>query len=336
MPRWLRLVLRFDVAIAVALAIAGAWWWVLERPLPLPVAPYPFEVRAGASLRQVARDLTAKDIVPAEFVLVALARWRGVDRAIKAGNYEFPAGVTLPQLLATLTQGDPRQVALTVVEGTTFADLRRALREDSDVANTVLDLPEAELMRRLGIDGDARSPEGWFYPDTYYFVRSAPDVTVLKRAYRLMRSRLDAAWADRLPDLPLKTPYEALILASIVEMETGRAADRPLIASVFINRLRQGMRLQTDPTVIYGMGERFDGNLRRRDLETDTPYNTYTRDGLPPTPIALPGQASLEAVTRPPQTPYLYFVSRGDGTSEFSSTLADHNRAVAKYQRSAR
>ncbi len=182
----------------------------------------------------------------------------------------------------------------------------------------------------MGLPGS--SVEGWFFPDTYFFATGSSDFDVLARAYRLMRSRLDDAWSKRASDLPLKDPYEALILASIVEKETGSAADRPLIASVFVNRLRLGMRLQSDPTVIYGLGARFDGNLRKRDLETDTPYNTYTRDGLPPTPIALPGQASLEAATRPPKTAYLYFVARGDGTSEFSTNLADHNRAVAKFQ----
>jgi UPF0755 protein len=333
--RWLRLVAHAVVlaVLCAAAAVGGAWWW-LGRPLPLPSSPYAFEVRAGASLRHVARELAAAGIVPGELPLVALARLRGVDRTIKAGSYEVESGVTLPELLDKLTQGDALQTSLTVVEGATFADLKRALRNDPAVASTLLDLPDAELLRRLG--GEGTSAEGWFFPDTYFFVHGSTDAAVLARAHRLMRARLDAAWASRAPDLPLKDPYEALILASIVEKETGRGADRPLIASVFLNRLRIGMRLQTDPTVIYGLGERFDGNLRKRDLEADTPYNTYTRDGLPPTPIALPGQASLEAVTRPPKTPYLYFVARGDGTTEFSSNLADHNRAVAKYQRGGR
>jgi UPF0755 protein len=191
-------------------------------------------------------------------------------------------------------------------------------------------MPAAELAQRIGVAGP--SLEGWFFPDTYHFAAGSSDLALLTRAYRLMRTRLDAAWARRASELPLKDAYEALILASIVEKETGRGADRPLIASVFVNRLRLGMRLQSDPTVIYGLGARFDGNLRRRDLEADTAYNTYTRDGLPPTPIALPGQASLDAVANPPKTAYLYFVSRGDGTSEFSANLAEHNRAVAKFQ----
>jgi peptidoglycan lytic transglycosylase G len=223
---------------------------------------------------------------------------------------------------------------LTIVEGSTFGDLKAALAVDASVTRQAAPLSDAELMMKLGAPGS--SPEGWFFPDTYYYATGASDLAVLARAHRLMRERLDAAWAKRAPELPLRNAYEALILASIVEKETGRSTDRPLIASVFVNRLRAGMRLQSDPTVIYGMGKRFDGNLHKRDLEADTPYNTYVRDGLPPTPIALPGQASLDAVTNPPPTPYLYFVSRGDGTSEFSANLADHNRAVAKFQKGTR
>jgi UPF0755 protein len=316
-----------------AAGIAGITWW-LAQPLSLPQSPYAFDVRAGASLRTVARDLTAAGIVADERVLVALARWRGVDRTIKAGNYEIVTGITLPQLLDRLTQGDVTQMALTVVEGSTFAELKAALAASPGIAKTVLDLPADELMAKLGAPGT--QPEGWFFPDTYFFAAGSPDVAVLGRAYRLMQARLDAAWAKRAPDLPLRTPYEVLILASIVEKETGREADRPLIASVFVTRLRRGMRLQTDPTVIYGLGPAFDGNLRRRDLDADTPFNTYTRDGLPPTPIALPSQAAIDAVVDPPQTDYLYFVARGDGTSQFSKNLADHNRAVAKFQKGGR
>jgi len=335
MPRPFRLIARIGVllAIAVACVVAATAWW-LRQPLPLPASPYAFEVKPGASLRAVARDLAAAGIVPGELPLVVLARYRGVDRAIKAGNYEVAVGITLPQLLDRLTEGDVTQTSLTLVEGATFADLKRALAADADVAKTVLDLPDAELMKRL--DAAGGNPEGWFFPDTYYFVSGSSDAALLARSYRLMRARLDAAWSKRAADLPLKDPYQALILASIVEKETGRDADRPLIASVFVNRLKIGMRLQTDPTVIYGLGDRFDGSLRKRDLEIDTPYNTYTRDGLPPTPIASPGQASLDAATNPPKTAYLYFVARGDGTSEFSTNLADHNRAVAKYRRGQR
>ena len=266
--------------------------------------------------------------------MVALARAKGVDRVIKAGSYEVETGITLPQLLSQLTQGDVMHSSLTIVEGTTVAELKRLLADTPELAHTVIELPDAELLAKVGIV--EASAEGLFFPDTYFFATGSSDVALLKRARRALAERLDAAWQKRAPDLPFATPYDALILASIVEKETGRASDRGTIASVFVNRLKLGMRLQTDPTVIYGLGANFDGNLRKRDLDTDTPYNTYTRDGLPPTPIALPSQASLDAVLNPPPTPYLYFVSRGDGTSEFSASLADHNRAVSKYQKGGR
>jgi len=309
-------------------------WWYLRQPLPVPQDGYTFDVHSGETLKSVARGLEAAGVLRDQRALVALARWHGVDRMIKAGNYEVPAGTTLSGLLARLTEGDVTQVGITIVEGITFADLKRALAEDTRVTKTVLDLPESELMAKLG--GSDGLAEGWFFPDTYYFSKGSTDLVLLRRAHALMRSHLDAAWQKRASDLPLKTPYEVLILASIVEKETGRPADRPLVASVFVNRLRLGMRLQTDPTVIYGLRERFDGNLRKRDLENDTAYNTYTRTGLPPTPIALPSQASLDAVVNPPHTDYLYFVARGDGSSEFSKNLPDHTRAVARFQKNGR
>ena len=327
--RILRLLLLL-VAAAVVGATALAYSWY-RTPLALPATPFDLEVRTGASLSAVARDLASRGVLPHPLALVALARYRGVDRAIKAGSYELETGVTLPDLLAKLTQGDVTQTAITLVEGATFADVKRALRDDADIRRTVVDLPDAEALAKLGIA--EASAEGLFFPDTYFLAKGSTDAALLKRARAAMVERLAAAWDRRAPDLPLATPYEALILASIVEKETGRAADRPLIASVFVNRLKRGMRLQTDPTVIYGIGDRFDGNLRKRDLDADTPWNTYTRDGLPPTPIALPSQASLDAATRPPATAFLYFVARGDGTSEFSPSLAEHNRAVSKYQR---
>jgi UPF0755 protein len=329
-------VLRFAaVLLALAAGVAGVFAWsVLTRPLPLPQSPFEFEVRGGASLGSVARDLGAAGVLPQPWALRLLARWKGQDRAIKAGSYEIESPVTLPQLLSTLTEGDVTQSAFVIVEGATFADVRKAMRASSSLRNTVLDLNDAELMAKLGAPGT--SPEGAFHPDTYFFAPGNADVAVLKRALHAHQARLAAAWARRAPDVPLKSPAEALVLASIVEKETGRAADRPLIASVFVNRLRKGMRLQTDPTVIYGMGERFDGNLRKRDLEADTPWNTYTRDGLPPTPIAMPSQASLDAVVNPPATEFLYFVARGDGSSQFSTNLAEHNRAVSKFQKGGR
>jgi len=327
----LRLLARVVVVLAVAAAgTAGAIGWWMQQPLPLPTSPFAFDVKPGASLRSVASELAGAGVLPIGFPLVALARYRAVDRSIKAGNYEIAAGITLPRLLDKLTQGDVTQTAQTVIEGSTFAELAAALKANPAIVKTVPDLPEAELARRVGLPGT--SVEGWFFPDTYFFAAGSPDLALLVRAHRLMRQRLDAAWERRAPDTPLKDSYAALILASIVEKETARAADRPLIASVFVNRLRLGMPLQSDPTVIYGLGAKFDGNLRRRDLEADTAYNTYTRGGLPPTPIALPGQASLDAVVNPPKSSYLYFVARGDGTSEFSANLPDHNRAVARFQ----
>ncbi len=322
------------LAVAILLCAAGAVgfaWWTLEKPLVLPQSPFEFDVRPGMSLSAVAHELQAANVLPQSWPLIALARVQGVDRAIKAGSYEIETGITLRQLLGRLTQGDATQTSFAIIEGSTFAQVRRALRDGGQVRNTVLDLPDAELMARLGSPG--QGAEGRFFPDTYHFAAGSNDVAVLRRAHDAMSGRLAAAWEKRADGLPLASPDEALILASIVEKETGRPVDRPLIASVFINRLKQGMRLQTDPTVIYGMGDTFDGNLRRRDLETDTPWNTYTRDGLPPTPIALPSQASLDAVLHPPPTDYLYFVARGDGSSQFSSNLADHNRAVAKFQK---
>ncbi|HZQ62746.1 MAG TPA: endolytic transglycosylase MltG [Casimicrobiaceae bacterium] len=335
MRRGIRLLLAFLLIALVAVGAAAAYarWW-LAQALPVPAQGFTFDVRPGASLRSVANDLELAGVLRDPRVLVALARWKGVDRSIKAGNYEVPAGTTLPELLARLTEGDVTQSGLTIIEGSTFADLKRALAQNPRVAKTVLELPDAELMARLG--AQEKVAEGWFFPDTYFFSSGSTDVALLRRAHELMRRHLDASWAKRAPDLPLKTPYEALILASIVEKETGRPADRPLVASVFVNRLRLGMPLQTDPTVIYGIGERFDGNLHKRDLTTDTAYNTYTRAGLPPSPIALPGQASLDAVVNPPRTEYLYFVARGDGSSEFSKSLADHTRAVARFQKGGR
>ncbi len=331
MRRVLLSLLLLLAVLAVAFGAGSRW---LARPLPLPGPTWSFDVRPGASLAAVARDLEAAAVVPDARILVALARWRGVDRSIKAGNYEIAQGITLPRLLDKLTQGDVTQTSLTVVEGSTYAQLRAALAAHPGIMRPAEPLTDAELARKLDLPGG--SLEGWFFPDTYFFVAGSGELALLRRAHALMRDRLDAAWRARAPDLPLKDPYEALILASIVEKETGRDADRALIAAVFVNRLRLGMRLQADPAVIYGMGARFDGNLRKRDLEADSPYNTYTRGGLPPTPIALPGLRSLAAATQPPRTSDLYFVARGDGSSEFSASLGDHNRAVAKFQKGGR
>jgi UPF0755 protein len=326
------LIIVTALAAAASVALFALSWY--RQPLPLPRSPFEFEVRAGAPLTTVARTLRDAGVIPHPYALTLLARAKGVDRAIKAGSYELESGITLAELLAKLTQGDVTQTAVTIVEGTTFAEVRRALRATPEVGHEAAGLPDAELLQRMG--AVETSPEGILFPDTYFLATGSSDLALLRRAYRSLHARLDAAWARRAPDLPFASPYEALILASIVEKETAHPDDRPLIASVFVNRLKRGMRLQTDPTVIYGMGPRFDGNLRKRDLEADTPYNTYVRDGLPPTPIALASQASIDVVMNPPKTAYLYFVSRGDGRSEFSANLADHNRAVSKYQKGGR
>jgi UPF0755 protein len=258
-------------------------------------------------------------------------RLSGQDRLIKAGSYELEAGITPHRLLSKLARGEESLRAVTLVEGWNFRQVRAALENADVLKPDTRGLAEEAVMNLLGRPG--QHPEGRFFPDTYTYAKGTSDVAVLKRAMRAMDKRLAGVWAQRSPAAVVKTPDEALILASIVEKETGKAVDRPLISAVFSNRLRTGMPLQTDPTVIYGMGPAFNGNLKKKDLQTDTPWNTYTRPGLPPTPIAMPGKASLLAAVQPAPSNALYFVSRGDGTSQFSASLDEHNRAVNKYQR---
>jgi UPF0755 protein len=287
-------------------------------------------VRSGAHVRAVSRQLADAGLMPEEHLLWLVARAWGRRGPIQAGTYRLDKPATPLEILDKMARGDVVLVDMVFVEGTTFRQWLAALASQPRVRQTLSGKAEDEVRAALGL-GEER-PEGWFFPDTYRFAPGTSDVEILKRAHGAMKRRLDEAWAARDAGLPLASAYQALVLASIIEKETGAAAERPIIASVFVNRLRRGMRLQTDPTVIYGMGERYDGNIRKRDLTTDTPWNTYTRDGLPPTPIAMPGQGSLVAATRPADTEYLYFVSRGDGTHEFTSSLEAHNRAVAKWQ----
>ena len=261
-------------------------------------------------------------------------RLSGQDRQIKAGNYEIPTGTTPYELLEKLARGESSQRVVTVVEGWTFKQMRAALAKSEGLKQDTASMTSEAIMTALGRPGVAA--EGRFFPDTYAYAKGSSDLAVMKRALHAMDRRLEAAWSQRESDTPLKSADEALVLASIVEKETGTAQDRAEIAGVFTNRLRIGMLLQTDPTVIYGMGEKFDGNLRKRDLQTDTPWNTYTRGGLPPTPIALPGKAALLASVQPARTKALYFVAKGDGSSYFSATLEEHNRAVNRYQRGQR
>ncbi len=313
------------------LVVAGAVAAVFYYPLPMPADKVDFVIDQGSTMRGVARQVNEAGVrVPPE-ALLAVARISGMDRQVKAGGYEMTRGETLWTLLNRMSRGDVTQREVAFIEGWTFRQMRAALARHPDVTQTLGTLDDAALLQTLGA-GETH-PEGLFFPDTYLFARGAKDVDVLRRAYRAQQKELAEIWAMRDPDLPLKSPYEALILASIVEKETGLHTDRTRIAGVFINRLRIGMPLQTDPTVIYGMGERYDGTLLRRDLREDTPWNTYTRPGLPPTPIAAPGRPSLLAAVKPEKHKFLYFVSQGDGTSAFSTDLDEHNRAVARYRR---
>lgn len=319
------------VTLVVGLASAAytGWWWVTERPVPMSEPRIDYVIESGAGPKAIARTMRQAgiDIDEQQFALVA--RLSEKDKLLQAGAYEAIRGDSLWRLLQRMAQGDMMQTRLTFVEGWDYKRIRQHLGSDVNVKQTLMETSDAELLQRLGADAD--HPEGLFYPDTYVFVPGTSDFDVLRRAYQAQKELLETLWAQRDPDLPLKTPYEALILASIVEKETGHSADRDRVAGVFINRLRIGMLLQTDPTVIYGMGEAYDGRIRKRDLQTDTAWNTYTRAGLPPTPIASPGKAALMATLHPEKHDFLYFVSRGDGTSEFSKNLNDHNRAVRKY-----
>jgi UPF0755 protein len=270
--------------------------------------------------------------VPVEPILLEiLARANGKGTRMKAGNYELKPGTTPIRLINQLVRGEFAQESLVVIEGWTFKQMRQAIAEHTGLKHDTAAMSEQDLLAKIA--PDYKSPEGLFFPDTYLFAKGASDLQVYRQAHALLMKRLNDAWAKRDPALPYTTPYEALTMASIVEKETGQKSERDMIAGVFVNRLKRGMLLQTDPTVIYGMGEQYQGNIRKRDLQTDTPYNTYTRAGLPPTPIALPGAEALTAAFNPAKTDALYFVSRGNGSSQFSSNLSDHNNAVNKYQR---
>ncbi len=320
--------------LTVVSAGAGLWWYA-ERAIPLGGASVDFTIPPGSSMRSAAR-LAAGSMPVYPDALVLLARVSGRDTRIKAGSYEIEAGTTPLTLIEKLTRGDVTLQELTIPEGWTFRQFRAALDAHPGVSHSMLGASDSavfEAVQRAEPGGLGGHPEGLFFPDTYLFAKGAADVTVLRRAYRAMQRRLDSEWQRRAPGVPYASAYEALIMASIVEKETGQARERPLIAGVFVNRLRRGMLLQTDPTVIYGLGTGFDGNLRKRDLQTDGPYNSYTRAGLPPTPIALPGLAALQAALNPARTEAVFFVARGDGSHEFSASLEAHNRAVNKFQR---
>jgi UPF0755 protein len=322
--------LAASVLLAIGAAAGGAAWW-LNRPLELAADTVELSVELGTSPREIAQAWVQAGVQASPLLLYEWFRWSGQSRKIRAGSYEIGPGVTPIDLLSKMVRGDETLAVVRLIEGWTFRQFRAELAKAEALKPTTAAMSDEQLMQAIGAPGVA--PEGRFHPDTYAYSKGSSDLAVLKRAYRAMQKRLDAAWQERAPDSPLQRPDDALVLASIVEKETGVGADRGRVAGVFVNRLRIGMPLQTDPSVIYGLGASFDGNLRKRDLLADTPFNTYTRAGLPPTPIAMPGKASLLAAVRPDPTKALYFVARGDGSSEFSDTLADHNRAVNRYQR---
>jgi UPF0755 protein len=330
--RWLLAAAALVLLLAAGAALA-LWQWY-ERPLPTRAERVEITVPPGASARAIAEALRAQGVDVNADVFVLVARLTEATRQLRAGRYEITRGMRLADVIDRLRRGETLKEKLTIVEGWTFREMRAALAAHPQLRRESERLSDAQVLAAVG--AVESHPEGLFAPDTYVFDSGSSDLDVLRQAYRAQQARLARAWAERAAELPLKSPYEALILASIVEKETGQAMERTRIAGVFINRLRIGMMLQTDPTVIYGLGDKFDGNLRKRDLVTDTPYNTYTRGGLPPTPIALPGQASIEAALKPEPTRALYFVARGDGTSQFSESLAEHNRAVNRYQLAGR
>jgi UPF0755 protein len=317
-------------AIAVVLLAAGAFAYFAMTPIAVPPSAREFIVKKGRPLKGVARDLVAAGVLDEPWRFEWLTRLLGRATALKAGNYELPKDLTPYGLVEMIGSGQVSLTPITFIEGWTFSQMRQTLDANSAIAHDTRGMTDQEILRRIG--ATEMHPEGLFFPDSYFFSAGTSDIRVLERAYQTMHRRLDTLWQTRRSDLPYSSPYEALIMASIVEKETGLESERSMIAAVFINRLNRHMKLQTDPTVIYGLGEQFDGNLRKRDLETDTPYNTYTRTGLPPTPIAMPGQASLESALRPADVSAIYFVARGDGSSQFSNNLEDHNRAVQKYQ----
>jgi UPF0755 protein len=323
------LVLLFGLA-----ALVGGLWRdyqrFIESPIRMSAPTLLFEVERGSSMRRVADGLIDRGLIRHPYYLRLLAYWRGYGTRLKAGEYELTQGMTPGMVLERFASGRVIQYSITMVEGWTYRQVVAGILASGRFGTDLAERSDASVMAALGRPGE--HPEGRFFPDTYSFPRNTAGLDVLQRAWSRMDQVLEEEWAGRTRGLPLKTPYEALILASIIEKETGLAAERPEIGGVFVRRLRTGMRLQTDPTVIYGLGERFDGNLRRTDLREATPYNTYVITGLPPTPIALPGRAAIRAALHPASGESLYFVARGDGGHVFSATLNQHNRAVNEFQ----
>lgn len=324
------------IALAVLLALMGAGGlaWYGNRPLQIEPLPKTLNVVPGTNLRSLSAMLEREGVIGNAQVFWLLGRILGKAGTLKVGVYTLDRPLTPLELYAMIQRGEVSQAMVQFIEGWNWREVRAALAAQTMLKNESASMSDTEILQAIGAEED--HIEGLLFPDTYFYAPHTSDLGVLRRAYRRQHEKLMAAWEARAPGLPYRTPYEALIMASIVEKETGMAFERPRIAGVFLNRLRLGMRLQTDPTVIYGLGERFDGNLRKIDLQRDTPYNTYTRAGLPPTPIAMPSEAAIQAALNPAKTDALYFVARGDGTHVFSSTLDAHNRAVNRYQRDQR
>jgi len=318
-------------SVIAAIGVGGTFVYWAQQPITTEGEAIPFTITPGSGAHAAGQQIADAGVPIVPILFNLLARVEGKTSKIKAGSYELKPGTTPQRLITQLARGEFAQESLTIIEGWTFRQMRMAMASHPGLKHDTVGLSDKELMAK--ISPEFVLPEGLFFPDTYLFAKGASEMQIFKQAHTAMIGRLSEAWDKRDPALPYKNPYEALIMASIVEKETGQKSERAMIAGVFVNRLKTGMLLQTDPTVIYGMGDNYQGKIRKRDLEADTPYNTYTRGGLPPTPIALAGAQSLTAALAPARTQALYFVARGDGTSQFSANLPDHNRAVNQYQR---
>lgn len=329
MPRFMRLTFYCLISMVIVIVLL----WSLLLFVPKANHGYQIKVHSGDGFSRVSGNLARDNIIYSRLVLRTTARILGIHNQLHMGNYSLPAQISSWQILQRLREGRPDTFTVRIIEGTTFARMRQLINELPDIRHDTAQWSEAELLEAIDSETDSKHAEGLFFPATYEIASGSSDLLLYQQAYQVMQEHLQTIWRDRRAGLPLQTPYQLLILASLIEKETGHNADRADVASVFTNRLQQRMRLQTDPSVIYGMGSRYQGKIRKADLRADTPYNTYTRSGLPPTPIALPGKAALMAAAHPASTDYLYFVARNDGTgrSQFSHSLQEHNSAVRTY-----
>ncbi len=323
-------IIFFLTALAIIAGFLAQNWLQKAEKAIVSTETRTITVANGTSMRKFAEQLQKDGLLKEKWSFLFWVRYRNLSSALKAGEYQLPARATMHDLLQLVTSGQTINYPVTFIEGWNFKQMRAELARQSRLKHVIDELNDDSLMKQLGAEGI--HPEGRFFPDTYHYTSTMTDLEILEQAYRKMKLFLEKEWGKRAPDLPIKNMDQALTLASIIEKETGAEFERPLIAGVFINRIRKGMLLQTDPTVIYGMGESYKGNIRRKDLRKDTPYNTYTRPGLPPTPIAMPGGEAIKAALHPAATDALYFVAKGDGTHYFSKTLREHNNAVKRFQ----